>query len=84
MSYEAWGEPDDDNLGERASEAGYIDPDTADTLRELMKHVSWGNTPGDRSAAALTMIDHLLNPPRAGQPDDPHVLWAKTLLKDIV
>lgn len=93
MSYEAWGEPDDDDLGERAGEAGYLDPDTVDQLRKLLNQVEMQTRPGNKSDAALVMIEHLLNPPQAiyfveggiKEPiEDPNVTWAKILLKDVL
>ncbi len=80
MSYEAWGEPDDvPDLPE-----GAIDPEEAEQLRDLFKHVDMPDPrPGNTSDAALIMIDHLLHhvehyPPK---PEDPTVTWAKALLK---
>ena len=88
MSYEAWGEPDDDDMGERAAEAGYIDPETAEELRDILSVVDIANpTPGDRAMAALILINNKLNPKPPHMPEagvsyfpDPHILWARTLL----
>lgn len=83
MSYEAWGEPEDPpDLPD-----GCIDPEEAATLRDLFKHVDLPEPrPGNKSDAALIMIDHILYhvPTFPPKPEDPSVMWARTLLKDLL
>jgi hypothetical protein len=72
-------EPDDDYMtSEEAAEAGWIDPDTAADLVAYINQVEFHDPrPGSKSDAALIMIAMTL-----GQipQDDPHVMWARTLL----
>lgn len=83
MSYEVWGEPDDsDDLYSRISDAGGLVPEEVDDLRTLLQHVEFAPCPGSKSDAALILIDRMLNPPRYDAPEDPHVTWARHLLKD--
>jgi len=63
---------------------GCLDVDTVEQLQDLLKHVDISTRPGNRSDAALVLIDNLINPPRHDAAEDPAVTWAKTLLKDIV
>lgn len=78
MSYEVWGEPDDyPELPE-----GCISEDVVEEIRELLKHVEFHTRPGNRSDAALVLIEQHINPPKVGAPEDPSVTWAKHLLKD--
>lgn len=75
-------EPDDDGYRrpEDLLDDGWLDEDTVNELRDLLKHVEWEPTPGSKSNAALVLIDHILNPPKADAPVDPSVTWAKLLL----
>jgi len=43
-----------------------------------------GDYDDTRAETALILIEHEINPPLAVAPQDPNVLWAKTLLKDIL
>lgn len=64
---------------------GWIDEDTVEQLKSMMRFVEFHEDfprPGNRHDAALVMLDHILNPPNANQPDDPIVMWAKVLMKD--
>lgn len=76
MSY--W-EPDD---GPELPE-GWMSEDDVAELQALLKYIDYPDPfprPGNKSDAALILLDHLLNPPLAAAPVDPHVVWAKTLL----
>jgi hypothetical protein len=82
VSYEVWGEPDD---GLELPE-DWWDGDSVQQLRDLLRYVDMPDPPraGSKSDAALILLDHLLTPPRATEKyEDPHVLWAKTLMKDL-
>lgn len=77
MSY--W-EPDDPpELPE-----GCISEDVVEEIRELLKYVNFDTRPGNKSDAALILINEHINPPKVGAVEDPHVTWAKHLLKDIL
>lgn len=81
----SWLEPDDDGgWAEAAYDAGWISEDVVEEIRALLKEVVFEARPGNRSDAALILIDLAINPPDPKAPVDPTVLWAKTLLKDIL
>lgn len=79
MSYEAWGD-DGDFETDHLIDAGWWIPDDVQELRDLLKFVDLSEPrPGNRSDAALILINAKLN----DVPDtDPHVVWAQILLKD--
>lgn len=90
-------EPDDDgSVFEAAYDAGFWSPDDIDELRALLKHYEYPDPfprPGNRNDAILVLLDHKLNPKHAvysvpngvvEPPEDPHVTWAKILLKDVL
>jgi hypothetical protein len=83
VSYEVWGEPDDPpELPD-----GCIDPDDADDIRALFQHINIPDpSPGDRSTAALILIDHILHyvPTTPPKPEDPSLIWARALMRDVV
>ena len=80
----SWYEPDDPpELPD-----GWLSDDEVEEIRALLKHVELQHRPGNRSDAALILIDQIINPPRVGAPgdppEDPVVTWAKILLKDVI
>lgn len=76
----SWYEPDDPiELPE-----GCISEDVVEEIRALLKHVEIETRPGNRSDAALILIEQHINPPRYDAPEDPTVTWAKALLKDVL
>lgn len=80
MSY--W-EPDE---GPELPDGWFSEDDVAE-LQELLKHWNYPDPfprPGNRNDAIIVLLDHKLNPPKAGQPVDPHVVWAENLLKDVI
>lgn len=80
---DGWLEPDDPiELPE-----GCISEDVVEEIRELLKHVEYSDPfprPGNRSDAAMILIDQHINPPRVGAVEDPNVTWAKLLMKGVV
>jgi hypothetical protein len=93
-------EPDDDGYrtDEQRLEDGWISEDVVEEIRALLKLVDYPDPfprPGSRSDAAMILIEQHINPPkvirdvstgayRPAMPEDPHVTWAKHLLKDVV
>jgi hypothetical protein len=83
VSWEAWGTPEDDvELPE-----GAISEDVVEKIRTLLEYIDYPEIfprPGNKSDAALILIEQEINPPRVGKVEDPMVTWAKTLMKDVV
>jgi hypothetical protein len=81
--------PDDDGYRkvEDLLDDGWISEDVVEEIRTLLKLVEYPETfprPGSRSDAAMILIDLAINPAKVGAIEDPHVTWAKHLLKDVV
>lgn len=71
---------DDYMTTEQAYEAGWIDSDDAQELRDLLKHVPWP-TELTEGRAALFLIDYMLNPPGPLCGDHQRMYeWAKVKL----
>lgn len=62
-------------------EDGWLEGDTADEIRRLLRLVEFGPVPGSKSNAALVMIDYHLRTKDVDE-NDPTLVWARQLLKD--
>lgn len=74
-------EVDDYGTSEQYLESGWLTPDTADTLRTLLKFVDMDVRPGNKSDAALVLIEYELST-YARDENDPHLVWARHLMKE--
>lgn len=85
MSLEAWGDGggDDYLTPEQALEAGWLDPDTVEDLKNLFQHMPTPE-PGDtsKSAAAFILMENILTPTVHMEGSDAAVMlaWAKVKL----
>lgn len=78
----SWLEPDDDYMtSEQAAEAGYLFPDDAEELRELLKFVDIPDEP-TRGLAAIVLMEQVLTPQalQAGSEAQALYEWAKVKL----
>lgn len=82
MSFEAWGD-DGDFDTDHLIDAGWWTPDQIDELKELVGWIEFPDQPrpGSTHDAALLMVDYLVHGSR-GDPNDPHIVWAKRLLAE--
>lgn len=79
MSYEAWGEPDEDYYmtREQALDSGWWDPDTAGTVLKRIRDLDFMVEPGNRLHAQLVILQVEVG---LVLPGDPLETWARTLL----
>ncbi len=71
----------DDSGDEQRLEAGWLTSETADTLRRLLNFVDMDVRPGNKSDAALILIEYELRTKDVDE-NDPHLVWARHLLKE--
>ncbi len=78
-----WWDDGPDNYGtsELFLESGWLPAETADTLRTLLKFVDMDVRPGNKSDAALILIEYELATTIRDE-NDPHLVWARHLLKE--
>lgn len=77
------GPGDDYMTTEQAFDAGWLGPEDADEIRELIAKVDLTTPrPGDRALAVLVMLDYKLNATAevVMSPPDPTLIWARSLL----